>query len=312
MTFKCDAIVLLGVSGAGKDTIAQRLLQDYNQLKLVKFSALPKLIVASLFKATVENLENKEWRTTQKLELGDYSFSVTPFDLLTSLFKGSHGTALATAQIEYALNNIGDGNIPVFTDTRRKQEFDEVCKLFNPIVIYLSRTDLDPGVNDGELEILWNSALLKAPNAVRLVVNKGEPVEKTYARVVGAVEQSVVHKPTLTILVSRNSRAAVEAACSLPGMTYEPLDALAGSIAAVCKKHNIDDDSFHSMFNAALDGMNFSQVNITSINQDSTMVWNREHEYFLPQLRAMARLLVHPLDADSLDYCKSTFDSKEL
>jgi hypothetical protein len=237
---------------------------------------------------------------------------VTPFDLLTSLFKGSHGTALATAQIEYALNNIGDGNIPVFTDTRRKQEFDEICKLFNPIVIYLSRTDLDPGVNDGELEMLWNSALLKAPNAVRLVVNKGEPVEKTYARVVGAVEQSVVHKPTLTILVSRNLRQAIDKACLLPGMTYEPLESLAGSIAAVCQKHNIDDYGFSAMFNAALEGVNFEQVQIACINQDSTMVWNREHEYFLPQLRAMARLQVHPLDDYSLDYCKETFDSKEL
>jgi len=54
---KINALVLLGFSGAGKDTIASHFPFSTN----IKFAALTKEIVAKVWCVDAAKLEDKEW-----------------------------------------------------------------------------------------------------------------------------------------------------------------------------------------------------------------------------------------------------------
>lgn len=154
-----NAIVLIGNSGVGKDTVANMLIRDYPGVFVnVKFSSLTKAIFAQLgFTEAQVNGTDKEKVREQTLVINDKETGVSLLDLLVSLFHGSHKTNLHRANITWALNSIPSGSIPIFTDVRRADEMQAVRKNYTPLVIKLYSPDIIPGAADAEIASLaWD------------------------------------------------------------------------------------------------------------------------------------------------------------
>lgn len=153
-------LVLLGYSGAGKDTIASALSSLYPGLTAnVKFSELTKRIIANLYGVEYEKLNDKDWRSTAPLSIDSTLTRVTPLDLLTALFKGSPGTQLHQENIEFALSRIPQHTLPIFTDVRRTHEFhcitQSVCMVYT---VHLRADFLGAGTNDGDVDAIAREA----------------------------------------------------------------------------------------------------------------------------------------------------------
>jgi hypothetical protein len=141
------ALVLLGVSGAGKDTIASHFPNSSN----IKFSALTKILVARAFGVEEEKLEDKEWRNTSSLSINGEQIFLSAFDLLSALYHGAPSTRLAQANIEWAMKQAKASTFPIFTDVRRVLEMKAVVEAFTPLVILLSRPGATPTTNDKDI-----------------------------------------------------------------------------------------------------------------------------------------------------------------
>jgi hypothetical protein len=142
-----NALVLLGFSGAGKDTIASHFPSSSN----IKFSALTKLLVARAFGVEEEKLEDKEWRNTSSLFISGEQISLSAFDLLSALYHGAPSTRLAQANIEWAMKQAKASPFPIFTDVRRVLEMKAVVEAFTPLVVFLSRQGVKPAANDKDI-----------------------------------------------------------------------------------------------------------------------------------------------------------------
>jgi len=147
----CDSLVLLGYSGAGKDTLASLLEREFPGCSIVKFAALIKKLVAKLWGVDPSLLEDKQWRLATHFILDGHPIKLTPMDLLSALYHGAPHSNLALANIEVALASIPAGSFPVFTDIRRQLELDAVFRFFQPRIVWLSRPNVGPGPNDHEL-----------------------------------------------------------------------------------------------------------------------------------------------------------------
>lgn len=125
------ALVLLGNSGVGKDTLAALLAQENPVRKTfnAKFSAFAKGLVADALQVPVSRWEDKNWRNTRIYG------SLTPLDLLQVLYFGSLGDSnpsyrFQQACLSYISNRIyvQKPDLVVFTDLRKPEEVNWLCR----------------------------------------------------------------------------------------------------------------------------------------------------------------------------------------
>lgn len=138
------AIVILGYSGVGKDTLAQSLIKAHpSMFQVVKFSGLAKEIVAEFFIEPIAKLEDKEWRVKV-----DSYYGFSPLDLLIVLYHGkSHVDSFAQACIHNAFRDAATfpDRISLFTDVRVQHELESVLQMYgedNTFVISLNRSSV--------------------------------------------------------------------------------------------------------------------------------------------------------------------------
>lgn len=157
MSYHTRALVLLGNSGVGKDTICSLFLQEFpNAAVNVKFGSLGKRIAADLFNTVTERMENKEWRETVRWQEQWF----TPMDLLTTLFHGcKHCPAMMEANIKFALANAPKDKLLICTDLRRPEEYEALCREVDCVdLVHLSSRDVPKGVNDDKLNLILDRA----------------------------------------------------------------------------------------------------------------------------------------------------------
>lgn len=168
ITEKYNAIVLLGYHNIGKDTLANRLVEEYPQFVNTKFSALSKLLI---YTATGVDCNDKKARELP-IGLNNINTNLSAIQLLNALFLASnHEPSLAKANIEFAINSISKGKIPVFTDVRRVAEMQAVSAHFIPLVIVLYDKDVKPGESDEQIDNV--KATIPSFDVMRLHTHRG-------------------------------------------------------------------------------------------------------------------------------------------
>ena len=179
-----NALVLLGYSGVGKDTIANLLITDDKRKVNVKFSALTKRLIERAFDYPTGALEDKQQRV-EPLELNRELYELNAMDLLTALFT-SGNSRVEQAGLTYALRSIKPGQFPVFTDVRRRQEAYAIAYNFNPLVLYLVRDDIFPSVNDSGIHFIYDCFAKSSIHAtINLVKDKPELTVETIKLLLG-------------------------------------------------------------------------------------------------------------------------------
>lgn len=168
-----DSIVLLGNTGAGKDTTFVALnVANPTKYYNAKFALLSKTITAKVFNLEVRELEDKELRTKPSKT---YS-GLSPLDLLTVLYKGIT-PSLEEAHVHFLLDLIPDGKIPVFTDIRREHELMAVLRNYEHTIIIKLESDTAPeGENDGDISSLYPDYIIErdpyTPEQIAALVEK--------------------------------------------------------------------------------------------------------------------------------------------
>lgn len=311
----CNALVLLGYSNTGKDTIAALLSSRFTGVTNAKFSALTKQILADVCGVPVSMMEDRQWRENTRLYVNGVQTTLTPFDLLTALYHGAPGTNLASANAEWTLKSIGD-SFPVFTDVRRVAEFNCVTAHYNPLVIFLTRDDAEPAVNDKEIaEVFYAATDNKSIKTNVIHIATGEQPEQTFERVLKELKannRTVNYKPTLHIYLAQKFPVAVNHLVRGRVPSYEPLNKFAVDLANLTMAHGICRYGFNKMFDAATSEMNWDNVELPTIETDAAMAWHTSHENILEQLRSMANLKVTVLDDSMLGYAYETFQRTEI
>jgi hypothetical protein len=311
----CNALVLLGYSNTGKDTIATMLGSRLTGVTNAKFSALTKQLLADVCGVSADMMENREWRESTRLFVNGVQTNLTPFDLLTALYVGAPGTNLASANVEWTLKNIAEDSFPVFTDIRRVYEFNCVTSHYNPLVIFLTRDDSEPGVNDNEIADVFYAATDDNIKTTVIHIAKGEQPEQTFERVLKELKSNtnqITNKPTLHIYLAQRFNVAINHILRgrLPG--YEPIDEFAVDLANLCAKYHLPRYGFNKMFDAAISELNWADMVLAPVKQDSSMAWHSSHENILDKLRDMANLRVTVLDESMLSYAYETFKRTEI
>lgn len=156
-TNKPQALVLLGYSGAGKDTLVKLLQARFGkEVGNCKFGEFNKRLVANMCNVPLSYMEDKHWRTTHNVmrtEFGTPQATLTPFDLLTLLFQAGSSDSLAalthrTAYQKFTIARAAQFRCPVFTDIRHPTELELVQQTFDASLIYIDCEHLQPSAND--------------------------------------------------------------------------------------------------------------------------------------------------------------------
>lgn len=189
------ALVLLGYSGIGKDTIFREINASFPSCAInVKFSALSKRLVADAFGVGSYTLEDKEFRSTYKYT---NFVPLTPMDLITVLFKGSEQVpAFIQAGMDYVSLQLDAacGDVPVFTDVRRHAELEFIRDKFTRVdFVALSSPNVDAGVNDGTIDKLVDDYGADVIYIRRVEHNPKLTLELIYERTPLFYELSRVH-----------------------------------------------------------------------------------------------------------------------
>ena len=157
------ALVLLGYSGAGKDTLVKLAQARFgSHVGNCKFGEFNKRLVASICDVPLSYMEDKHWRSTHNLmrtAFGTPEASLTPFELLTSLFVG--GTSNEPHRLAYQKFTVAQAKrfqCPVFTDIRHRSELTLVQQEFETSVVFISCKWLQPSVNDTYIDELASDA----------------------------------------------------------------------------------------------------------------------------------------------------------
>lgn len=130
MTKPTVAVVIMGVSGVGKDTLAKELVKLSKpslNFEIFKFATPIKRAIAAYLDIPVSLLEDREYRTTALEELD----GATPLDVLVKSFDvmpNLHpklGLVWASKRLDY----LRDSEVtPVFTDVRNRVEVKALLK----------------------------------------------------------------------------------------------------------------------------------------------------------------------------------------
>lgn len=175
MTDAKRALVLLGYSGTGKDTLVRMAQAAYDGIGNCKFGEFNKRIVAELLGVPLSYMEDKQWRERYdilKQHFGvDTSYHMSPFDLLSTLFVG--GTSYTPAgehhrscYQSYTIAKAHEHKLPIFTDIRHYSELMKVKGNFHTCVVYIDAHWIKPAANDGNVREL--AKLPKVKHLVRM------------------------------------------------------------------------------------------------------------------------------------------------
>lgn len=145
------AIVLLGYSGVGKDTLFKEFDKKYSNVHNAKFSLHPKSVVADLVGVDLAFMEDRNARKTLMTAYG-----LSPLDLLNALFcYADNMPEFVQRTIDLCINSIPENKVPVFTDIRRSLELYTVCETYEEVLVFrLYREGIQEGATDGELKSL--------------------------------------------------------------------------------------------------------------------------------------------------------------
>jgi hypothetical protein len=169
---KPPALVLIGYSGVGKDTLANLLAARYSGISTHKFSGFTKSLVASALSVPKSYLEDKSWRTTHNFGKDwDLESHFSPLDLLALLFQATEldtpeAQRLKDMNVEYCIKLALQCSKPIFTDVRREHEMRALQQHFSPFVVYIERKGINPGVSDAfvdDLDDTFTNATLSIP-----------------------------------------------------------------------------------------------------------------------------------------------------
>lgn len=130
MTIPTVAVVIMGVSGVGKDTLAREIVELSTpslNFEIFKFATPIKRAIAAYLDIPVNLLEDREFRTTPLEELD----GATPLDILVKSFDvmpqlhPKLGLVWAKKRLDFLRYK---EIIPVFTDTRNLVEVEAILK----------------------------------------------------------------------------------------------------------------------------------------------------------------------------------------
>lgn len=157
---KPPALVLIGYSGVGKDTLASLLSARYSGITIHKFSGFTKSLVASALYVPKSYLEDKRWRTTHNFGKNwDLDCHFSPLDLLALLFQATEldspeAERLKAINVEYCIKLALQCCKPIFTDVRREHEMSALQNHFSTTVVHLTREGNKQGVSDSFVDAL--------------------------------------------------------------------------------------------------------------------------------------------------------------
>lgn len=272
---KYNALVLLGYSGVGKDTMANMLCKTSGCVNS-KFGELPKRLACNLLtlpysRDLVESKANRESAVA-----GFYGLSL--MDVLTVLYKGSQDSEpMLKAIRQFTFDKIG-ADVPIFTDVRRQTELDAINERYQPLVIRLVRSDVGLGVNDSQLDELEADVIF--------YLSPGD-IHKSYKRLCELLlaqgfKTLALIKPTLYLYTDYRSLEL----CPLP--TYEPLHKL----YTMCMALSADTLACQAAFAAFVRECDPSKHVLSPLTTDSKMYYvKRQHEQLLPLLQEIADIL---------------------
>lgn len=152
------ALVLLGFSGAGKDTLCNMAQARFVGVGNCKFGAFNKLLVANALGVAPSAFEDKQWRSntnllTTEFGLPDSGLHLSPLDVLSALFVGGSSDTEAGRHYRecyqsYTITKARAFASPVFTDVRHESEILAVREAFDTCVVNLLVPGLEPSIND--------------------------------------------------------------------------------------------------------------------------------------------------------------------
>lgn len=195
-----NPILLLGRHGAGKDTIATLLQNQFKGVENVKFGELNKRIAASACDIPWEYTNDRTFR--RNYDVGS-NFGIksdfTLIDLLNVLYNGSLGSnssarKLVKTGIEFTINNCKNCQRPVFTDVRRMQELNAVLNEYGDTIkaIYIRdrKQDHTPySEGDEQLALVLNRTVRVLGDRFTQIDREiGDSVKYTYTQVLETVK----------------------------------------------------------------------------------------------------------------------------
>lgn len=278
------AIVLLGYSGSGKDTIAEYLHNSYGFTN-VKFGRMHKEITAYIFNCDLSQLEDKKWRRAHKHEL----FGFTPLEFLTVLFQGyTASSSYVNCLHKYTLS-LTDDCFPVFTDIRNECELNVIAHL-NPLVIRLVRDSVEPDVNDNYIDEIDAGEL----SVLKLFNNTSKEDLFTYVDRYLTRAEIIKSLPVLHLFYQPSHKSSVDAA-NLSGLpAYEPATEVLEDVANVCQKYKIPPYHLVQLFSSVIAAIEDDDIILRPVNGSMAMGYiPQAHRRFLPKLRQAAKLRVH-------------------
>lgn len=193
---KPTAIVLLGNSGVGKDTIANRLCFENPAYKNIKFSAIIKHLFSDWLDLDDDDIENKKLRCEYNFNVRGYQTISTLLDLLDVTFRGCPGTTLETDKLAYAKQRC-EGYTPIFTDCRSVAESEWIHYNFSPIYIHLYRPSVEPGISDENVNQVWGSFYWRG-RSYSVTRYEHHSIEYTLNHVKGCISDGLKSHPKLT------------------------------------------------------------------------------------------------------------------
>jgi hypothetical protein len=279
-----NALILLGNSGIGKDTLYSGLSKLHKGLQNIKFSYGLKEVLATGFRVPLSFLngtdEKPHWRE-QTLAIDSFW---TALDIMKACYYGAEAAGLSDKIIKETLDNIHE--FPVFTDVRTLRELEAIKEVYNPYILHIFHIDVPPKEADNNISVLE----LYATNRVY----RNNTIESMLTSVdllltSAGVFSKLNKKPTLFIYAEQ------ELASKDTTSAYEPFQDILDTLTGVfCETFSIDEeyakDKADFMFMELADES--PRLALTSVTETSHMVWFNGLIPYLDEFRTMANLML--------------------